>query len=178
MSLQKAYSLLLGDTTSFAQYTVYASLSRVGYRIIRHNRTDTTKNKEKHSVNSVNDTEMADICNDSTVKENYCEVNSNIMKDIKSIDESDDIVMKSVENSENIIEKNVPIDNKISMNVTEEMNEGNSTNMKESVDGDEADKVIDNTASTKDLSGAVHKIENIEMNEETENSSNRVTKGL
>ncbi|KAJ8729937.1 hypothetical protein PYW07_016975 [Mythimna separata] len=36
VSLQKAYSLLLSSSTSMIQYKVYASLSRLGYRVFRH----------------------------------------------------------------------------------------------------------------------------------------------
>lgn len=47
MSLQKAYSLLCSSPTAIIQYKVYASLSRLGYRVFRH--TGPKVNEEKKS---------------------------------------------------------------------------------------------------------------------------------
>ncbi|CAH2234819.1 jg13230 [Pararge aegeria aegeria] len=49
VSLQQAYSLLLRDRITLLQYKVYASLSRVGYRVYRHS---TPKTNSKQNVNS------------------------------------------------------------------------------------------------------------------------------
>ncbi|XP_037293703.1 uncharacterized protein LOC115454951 [Manduca sexta] len=49
VSLQKAYSLLLGDEFSINQYKVYASLSRLGYKVFRHREINITSEKETQS---------------------------------------------------------------------------------------------------------------------------------
>ncbi|CAH2036908.1 unnamed protein product, partial [Iphiclides podalirius] len=43
VSLQQAYSLLFRDKVSLTQYIVYASLSRVGYKVLRHKNTTPDK---------------------------------------------------------------------------------------------------------------------------------------
>ncbi|XP_023944638.2 uncharacterized protein LOC112050578 [Bicyclus anynana] len=51
VSLQQAYSLLLRDKVTLLQYKVYASLSRIGYRVYRHNTPEVTE-EEAQKINS------------------------------------------------------------------------------------------------------------------------------
>lgn len=65
VSLQKAYTLLLNDSISIQQYKVYASLSRIGYKVFRHrkinfkNTSSEEQNDESNMDNSkgIDDTE-------------------------------------------------------------------------------------------------------------------------
>lgn len=75
VSLQKAYSLLLKDIT-ITQYRVYASLSRLGYKILRHkcpkvitkpNSTSIMKSSEQLIIDKINVQDVIDAPTDSSL---------------------------------------------------------------------------------------------------------------
>lgn len=54
VSLQQAYSLLLSGKISLLHYKVYASLSRLGYKVFRHENCQPTDYEKKISLISSN----------------------------------------------------------------------------------------------------------------------------
>lgn len=79
VSLQQAYSLLLSNEISIIQYKVYASLSRLGYKVFRHLSKPLSKETENASPESA--------CNQSKSD------NTKVIEDTTvSIDKSDDFV--------------------------------------------------------------------------------------
>lgn len=54
VSLQQAYSLLLSGKISLLQYKVYASLSRLGYKVFRHESSQPTKYEKTMNLISKN----------------------------------------------------------------------------------------------------------------------------
>ncbi|XP_045772210.1 uncharacterized protein LOC123872112 [Maniola jurtina] len=55
VSLQQAYTLLLRDKITLLQYKVYASLSRVGYRVYRHTTPETSTSAQKIDTQKIED---------------------------------------------------------------------------------------------------------------------------
>lgn len=55
VSLQQAYSLLLQDDISLLKFKVYASLSRIGYKVFRHKENVTTETQSQQTANSINE---------------------------------------------------------------------------------------------------------------------------
>ncbi|XP_050345872.1 uncharacterized protein LOC126770502 [Nymphalis io] len=64
VSLQQAYSLLLKGKITLLQYKVYASLSRLGYRIYRHERVEPTICETKDNLSSNVKNDNAEAKND------------------------------------------------------------------------------------------------------------------
>ncbi|XP_035432654.2 uncharacterized protein LOC118264294 [Spodoptera frugiperda] len=91
VSLQKAYSLLL-DSTNRIQYQVYASLSRVGYKVFRHvgpkwnDETPQEVNKVRDHGNATTTSQLEDSqsTNDSMSEDTSNSEN----KDIKTVDDN------------------------------------------------------------------------------------------
>lgn len=52
VSLQQAYSLLLRSRISVLEYKVFASLSRLGYKVIRHEESKLTEYEKKLNLTS------------------------------------------------------------------------------------------------------------------------------
>ncbi|XP_047995219.1 tRNA-splicing endonuclease subunit Sen54 [Leguminivora glycinivorella] len=70
VSIQQAYSLLLKDNNSLVQYKVYASLSRLGYKVLRHsyvkaNENEKTEDKMEDSLSSEKICDITDTSNEN-----------------------------------------------------------------------------------------------------------------
>ncbi|CAK1596418.1 unnamed protein product [Parnassius mnemosyne] len=81
VSLQQAYSLLLKDRKSFIQYKVYASLSRLGYKVFRHTdrkaKSDNI-NQSKKNYNAENNNSKDTLLDISTSSDaGQCKNNEN-----------------------------------------------------------------------------------------------------
>lgn len=62
MSLQQAYSLLLSDEISIIQYKVYASLSRLGYKVFRHfSKSVSNKNRKIYSLTNTDKVDLKGV---------------------------------------------------------------------------------------------------------------------
>nr|XP_021184262.2 uncharacterized protein LOC110372068 [Helicoverpa armigera] len=71
VSLQKAYSLLLQPPTTMIQYKVYASLSRLGYKVFRHKGPKTNGNRHLPKLSRL--TELKNIDSPITSTDNESE---------------------------------------------------------------------------------------------------------
>ncbi|XP_063380973.1 uncharacterized protein LOC134667483 [Cydia fagiglandana] len=106
VSIQQAYSLLLKDNNSLIQYKVYASLSRLGYKVLRH-----TYVKANDSEN----VEAEDKVQDSSSSEKTCQVTNTSKENVETksmnentegdgankINEITDCQMRNISNDEN-----------------------------------------------------------------------------
>ncbi|OWR44948.1 putative tRNA-splicing endonuclease subunit Sen54 [Danaus plexippus plexippus] len=94
VSLQQAYSLFLGPLISHQQYKVYASLSRLGYRVYRHETSD----KEIHNPSTSNNVNKVNIGS----SEASCSVGNPTMVNIKleRMDEYENIQIKQEPDTE------------------------------------------------------------------------------
>ncbi|XP_046959808.1 uncharacterized protein LOC124529915 [Vanessa cardui] len=80
VSLQQAYSLLLREKITLLQYKVYASLSRLGYRIYRHERVEPIICEKKNNLPS----NIENVNNDKTgVKTVNPEISKNEVESMK-----------------------------------------------------------------------------------------------
>lgn len=57
VSIQQAYSLLLGNSINLYEYRVYSLLSREGYRLIRHRKFESNKKHSNKSIDIMKDNE-------------------------------------------------------------------------------------------------------------------------
>ncbi|XP_063534234.1 uncharacterized protein LOC134744380 [Cydia strobilella] len=75
VSIQQAYSLLLKDNNSLSQYKVYASLSRLGYKVLRHTylKANDTENDEAEGT-----------VDDSSSSEKTCEVTNTSKENVET----------------------------------------------------------------------------------------------
>ncbi|XP_063361774.1 uncharacterized protein LOC134650770 [Cydia amplana] len=75
VSIQQAYSLLLKDNNSLIQYKVYASLSRLGYKVLRHTYV---------KANDTENDEAEDKLQDSLCSEKTCEVTDTSKENVET----------------------------------------------------------------------------------------------
>ncbi|KAJ8728317.1 hypothetical protein PYW08_016702 [Mythimna loreyi] len=123
VSLQKAYSLLLSSSTTMIQYKVYASLSRLGYRVFRH--TGPKINDEKKTCSpkaEINDDQLTTTSDESKQLSSQADASTeNKTADVKAETETNQ------EGSSNMEEINKNVENTSeSMEIcTENRDEGN-----------------------------------------------------
>lgn len=99
VSLQQAYSLLLRDKITIMHYNVYASLSRLGYRVYRHEQTEGNI-EEKHNV-----TPCIENVDDATNKN---DTDNKIKEKSKSLENaSNDIENSNCSQNTQSIEQNI-----------------------------------------------------------------------
>ncbi|XP_068631557.1 uncharacterized protein Tsen54 [Battus philenor] len=90
VSLQQAYSLLLRDKTSINQYKVYASLSRLGYKVFRHKETNTTLNESSQSCETQNTSNESTRSQSGDTEVSGTDIESNVIpKDLHSEQDCD-----------------------------------------------------------------------------------------
>ncbi|XP_026729157.1 uncharacterized protein LOC113494853 isoform X2 [Trichoplusia ni] len=107
VSLQKAYSLLLQSPTSMVQYKVYASLSRLGYKVFKHKGPNTTLSNKNNSpsidnvdsplLKTIIESDLTD--SPSSLKINEPNIDSPSTQDSQTTENNETI--KSVETNEN-----------------------------------------------------------------------------
>lgn len=78
VSLQQAYSLLLLDKQSLLHYKVYASLSRLGYKVFRHDSNCQPMENEKKKTSVRSEKSETDDCDTEMIaNESNNEVDGN-----------------------------------------------------------------------------------------------------
>lgn len=92
VSLQKAYALLLSGTVTILQYKVYASLSRLGYKVYTH------KELGLDSINKETG-QRADVSNKSTVSIDDDKSNSELNDNGKDVDSINKLKHENTANS-------------------------------------------------------------------------------
>lgn len=102
VSLQQAYTLLLREKITLLKYKVYASLSRLGYRVFRHSLIDYDKNITVDKKNSGTNEEIND--------KNCVESNDTLLEKDEIINECYEI--KEEPDTENIEESNEETESK------------------------------------------------------------------
>ncbi|XP_045448705.1 uncharacterized protein LOC123657174 [Melitaea cinxia] len=113
VSLQQAYSLLLRDKIAILHYNVYASLSRLGYRVYRHEETEANienKHNESPCIEKVDNNNAPDK-NDT---------DNMIIEKSKSLENStNDIENSSCSQNTQSIEQNIEYRNNTTDDITE-----------------------------------------------------------
>ncbi|CAH0397777.1 unnamed protein product [Chilo suppressalis] len=83
VSLQQAYSLLFCDAKSIGKYRVYSYLSRLGYKVLHHNTSD-SKKEYKEDENKTEEKSKIDVNSDKNTVQNEMDNIDDTNKDRKN----------------------------------------------------------------------------------------------
>lgn len=122
VSIQQAYSLLLKDNNSLIRYKVYASLSRLGYKVLRHTYVKANDSENDEAEDKIEDSSSEKTCEVSdTSKENVETKSMNETTNKNGTKGITDCQMRNISNDENTDStKNVEtIDNSVALKSNE-----------------------------------------------------------